>query len=210
MKQKSETKHEVITTRKAAQILNLSVTSVQALADKGHFVFWKTSGGHRRYEKNSLLIYKRKMEQPKLGNKIEYQRQISIKVISNDRLILEKFSSNRETTFDAISLSFWMSLPEAYLSFSDKMPDVIIFGMNIPLKQQVENILAINDFVENSGRRITVIVLNDSKNLQLSVEHLVSTHVKIVSSILSDEWLKTFLLGISTYKVFDNDIEPHP
>lgn len=205
MKQQTEIKSEVITTRKAAQILNLSVTSVNALADKGNFVFWKTSGGHRRFEKNSLLNYKRKLEQPKSDIDKEFPREIHIKVISDDSLISERFPSDIDSMFDVVSLSFWRSLPEAYLSFSDRMPDVIIFGMLIQLRQQVENILAINDFVEKSGRKITVIVLSDSKNLELGVAHLISKHVKIVESVLSAEWLRTFLLGISTYSYFDDN-----
>ena len=49
---------EVCTTRKAAQILGISVTSVQQLVGAGVIEAWKTQGGHRRIPLAAVLAYK--------------------------------------------------------------------------------------------------------------------------------------------------------
>lgn len=49
---------EVCTTQKAAEMLQISVTSVQQLVEKGVIDAWKTKGGHRRIPVAAVLAYK--------------------------------------------------------------------------------------------------------------------------------------------------------
>lgn len=49
---------EVCTTQKAAQILGISVTSVQQLVEAGVIEAWKTKGGHRRIPLAAVEAYK--------------------------------------------------------------------------------------------------------------------------------------------------------
>lgn len=50
---------EVCTTQKAAEILGISVSSVQQLVEAGAIEAWKTTGGHRRIPLQAVLAYKR-------------------------------------------------------------------------------------------------------------------------------------------------------
>ncbi|MFT5533083.1 MAG: excisionase family DNA binding protein [Burkholderiaceae bacterium] len=50
---------EVCTTRDAAKILGISVTSVQQLVETGALTAWKTTGGHRRIALDAVTTYKR-------------------------------------------------------------------------------------------------------------------------------------------------------
>jgi excisionase family DNA binding protein len=50
---------EVCTTRHAAKILGISVTSVQQLVETGALTAWKTTGGHRRIPLDAVNEYKR-------------------------------------------------------------------------------------------------------------------------------------------------------
>lgn len=50
---------EVCTTQRAAEILGLSVSSVQQLVESGAIDAWKTRGGHRRIPMAAVLAYKR-------------------------------------------------------------------------------------------------------------------------------------------------------
>lgn len=45
---------ELISTRDAARMLGLAVRSVQLMVDRGELVAWKTPGGHRRIEQQSV------------------------------------------------------------------------------------------------------------------------------------------------------------
>lgn len=187
---------EVVTTKEAAEILDLSVTSVQRLADKDTFVSWKTSGGHRRYDKNSLLIYKKRLQNSGLDNSIKNGKKFFIKIISNEYLDINGFLSKNKDALCNFDISLWPTLPEAYLSFSEQRPDIIIFSMNIPLRQQIENLLALDEFINSSFKKILAICLTKSRNLEFSVRHDISGSVKIVDGAITDQWLDTFLLGL--------------
>ena len=49
---------EVCTTQRAAEILGISVSSVQQLVEAGVITAWKTKGGHRRIPLAAVLRYK--------------------------------------------------------------------------------------------------------------------------------------------------------
>jgi excisionase family DNA binding protein len=49
---------EVCTTQRAAEILGISVSSVQQLVEAGVIEAWKTKGGHRRIPLQAVLAYK--------------------------------------------------------------------------------------------------------------------------------------------------------
>lgn len=49
---------EVCTTQRAAEILGVSVSSVQQLVESGAIDAWKTRGGHRRIPMAAVLAYK--------------------------------------------------------------------------------------------------------------------------------------------------------
>ncbi|KQQ36263.1 transcriptional regulator [Duganella sp. Leaf126] len=57
MKSASET-DQVCTTQRAAEILGVSVSSVQQLVESGAIEAWKTRGGHRRIPLAAVLAYK--------------------------------------------------------------------------------------------------------------------------------------------------------
>ena len=58
MKSKETTPDEVCTTQQAAEILGISVSSVQQLVEAGVIEAWKTKGGHRRIPRQAVLDYK--------------------------------------------------------------------------------------------------------------------------------------------------------
>jgi excisionase family DNA binding protein len=49
---------EVCTTQRAAEILGISISSVQQLVESGAITAWKTQGGHRRIPLAAVLSYK--------------------------------------------------------------------------------------------------------------------------------------------------------
>jgi len=58
---------DVCTTQKAAEILGISVTSVQQLVEAGVIEAWKTKGGHRRIPLAAVEAYKGNPGQPGQG-----------------------------------------------------------------------------------------------------------------------------------------------
>lgn len=184
--------NEVVTTKDAAKILNLSVSSIRILANKGIIISWNTPGGHRRYEKNSLLNYKKNLQDKNIINE-----KICIKIISDENIPITEDLKNLIDVFD---IEFWSSLPEAYLSFSSKAPDIIIFNMRIPLKDQIENILALDEYISNMNKKIAAICMGESINLAHNVRQKISGSTKLINEDLTNQWIKSFVLGISSAK----------
>lgn len=58
MKSNDMAADEVCTTQRAAEILGVSVSSVQQLVEAGVIEAWKTKGGHRRIPLQAVLAYK--------------------------------------------------------------------------------------------------------------------------------------------------------
>jgi len=58
MKSNDMVADEVCTTQRAAEILGVSVSSVQQLVEAGVIEAWKTKGGHRRIPLQAVLAYK--------------------------------------------------------------------------------------------------------------------------------------------------------
>ncbi|UGQ47219.1 response regulator [Massilia endophytica] len=58
MKTSNSPSDEVCTTQKAAEMLGISVTSVQQLVEAGVIEAWKTKGGHRRIPLAAIHAYK--------------------------------------------------------------------------------------------------------------------------------------------------------
>ena len=58
MKRSDTPADEVCTTQRAAELLGISVSSVQQLVESGVIEAWKTQGGHRRIPLSAVLRYK--------------------------------------------------------------------------------------------------------------------------------------------------------
>lgn len=61
------TEDEVCTTQRAAELLGISVSSVQQLVEAGVIEAWKTRGGHRRIPLRAVLRYKEAPPAPASG-----------------------------------------------------------------------------------------------------------------------------------------------
>lgn len=61
--------HQLLSTRQAAQVLGVSVRTIQLWVEQGLLHAWKTPGGHRRIEQNSLLqlLQQKQRETPLLN-----------------------------------------------------------------------------------------------------------------------------------------------
>lgn len=51
-------KSDICTTQEAATLLGISITSVQKLVESGELAAWKTSGGHRRIQRSTVIAFR--------------------------------------------------------------------------------------------------------------------------------------------------------
>ena len=77
-----------IGTAKAAQMLGLSITLVKNLVDQQELLAWKTPGGHRRIDMESIRKYQNKLKKP-IYSASETRSLPSISFMVDDALVLK-------------------------------------------------------------------------------------------------------------------------
>jgi len=136
---------EVCTTREAADILGLSVTTVQKLVEQGVLEAWKTQGGHRRVSVRSVraLAGGHGLEKP-AKTSAPNDNSLNILIAEDDPLQKTMY----EKQFSAWQLPFkWNIQENGYLALLDlgrNHYDVLILDIMMPEINGIEVIKAIN------------------------------------------------------------------
>lgn len=184
-----------IGTGKASQILGLSITSVKLLVDKQELIGWKTQGGHRRIDMESIRKYQRKLKKP-VESSLKSKPLLSISFMIEDALMLNTLKSIVTQWQEVIEFNIKKSISETYLSFSQKIPDVLIIQTNMPVAQQIAILLDLNNFIDSSEKYISVIFLTNITDLTVSLQGKLNTAIQISSDTLNHEWLRAFINGV--------------
>ncbi|MDY7547905.1 response regulator [Glaciimonas sp. Gout2] len=119
---------EICTTQKVAQILGISVTSVQQLVEAGVIEAWKTGGGHRRIPMAAVQAYKASLTTALKVNASEASsgKKASILVVEDNALqrgIYEKQISSWNLSAD---LRFCENGYQALVEIATHRPSILL------------------------------------------------------------------------------------
>ncbi len=145
------------TTREAAELLGVSIGTVQIWVENDLLQAWKTVGGHRRVFRSSVeqLLHKRS-EAPLLPPK-SAERQMSVLVVEDDHALLQLYR---------FQLSRWPMKPElitvdnavsALLAMGRGGPDLLVADMNLPFIDGFEMLRILRQAPELSATTIVVV-----------------------------------------------------
>jgi excisionase family DNA binding protein len=114
-----------ISTRKAAEILNLSVATIQKMVEENKLVAWKTAGGHRRVLKSSVdqLLHSR---DPKKTN-----GKVIVYVVEDDPITASLYLSTMNTWNLPIEVILCTTAFECVYKLSVTTPDLIISDLKM-------------------------------------------------------------------------------
>lgn len=183
-----------ISTAQAARMLGMSTTMLQKLVDQDLFQAWKTPGGHRRIDLNSVIDYQEKLKiNPVSKEKI--QALPVIKVIVESDADCEKIVKEIKFWGEYFDISFWNSVPDAFLSFSTQIPDILIVQTSSSLSEQVSTVLALDKFLKKSDKPFSVVCLSENRKLKVEIGKGIHDSIQILSSLLNPEWLNVFMSG---------------
>ena len=127
MKQQSK---EVYTTREAAELLGVSLRTVQLWVENGVLNAWKTAGGHRRISRESVDFIL--VQQQGALYTDELDKEIKILVIEDDLDLLELYSLRIELWDLPIKVLTAISGYEGLIKIGEHLPDIVIVDLILP------------------------------------------------------------------------------
>jgi excisionase family DNA binding protein len=120
--------HDVCTTQEAAEILGISVTSVQKLVEGGEIAAWKTPGGHRRIPRESVLAFKSMAAGPVRQDKPASDRS-ALLVVEDDDMMRAVFSAQFAKWKLPLDVTFCKNGYEALIEIGVRPPDILFLDI---------------------------------------------------------------------------------
>lgn len=184
-----------ISTTRAAQILGLSITLIKNLVDQQELLAWKTPGGHRRIDMESIQTYQKKLQKP-IHFSLKARSLPSISFMVDDTSVLRSVKNSTKKWQDLIDFNIEKTISETYLSFSNKIPDILIIKSNMPVAQQIDTILELQNFIVTLPKPLSVVFMTDMEDLPLKIQQPLNPAIQISSDDLNHDWLKAFIAGV--------------
>ncbi|MBA5637611.1 response regulator [Duganella sp. LX20W] len=170
MKIKEDAPDEVCTTQQAAEILGISVSSVQQLVEAGVIEAWKTKGGHRRIPRHAVLAYKSApalaggartgaalAAVPAAARPLGADGRVSIMVIEDNPMQRALYERQIDAWELPVHLTFCENGYQALLQIARGQPDVLLADIVMDGIDGYEVIRTILDDPKLASMRIAIL-----------------------------------------------------
>src|SRR5450830_1031845 len=118
---------EVCTTQEAAQILGISVTSVQQLVESGVIEAWKTKGGHRRIPLAAVEAYKAPPHGSQdVQDKPVISKRTSILVVEDNKMQRDIYEKKIASWNLPATTRFCENGYQALVEIASNKPDIVL------------------------------------------------------------------------------------
>lgn len=164
----SFSERDFMTTSEACDVLGVSKTIIKRMADDGSLETWKTPGGHRRLNRDSVL----KIAAQKLGNSGSpaIGKSIKVLVIDDDPVISKLFSgllsaAEAETELVTVQNGF-----DGLVKAGEQKYDIIFVDLLMPKLDGYEVVNALRNSVAN--KHVTIVVITASHESDIDYKNL--------------------------------------
>lgn len=122
---------EVCTTQRAAEILGVSVSSIQQLVEAGAIDAWKTRGGHRRIPLAAVLAYKGQQTShaphaPAVPARPAQREQATILVVEDNAMQRQLYQIHLAAWHLPAQIVFCENGYQALLEIARRQPDIVL------------------------------------------------------------------------------------
>ena len=139
----NEKQKEYLTTREAAKILDVAVSTIQLWVNNGLLNAWTTAGGHRRIAHSSvdemLVQQQTVLEQSKL------KKQLSVVVVEDDAQLLRLYEKQLLSWNVQAHVVTAKDGYEGLINIGRILPDVIITDLMMPNMDGFQMVRALNE-----------------------------------------------------------------
>jgi excisionase family DNA binding protein len=117
---------EVCTTQRAAEILGVSVSSIQQLVEAGAIDAWKTRGGHRRIPLTAVLAYKGQQTPPAPLARAPQREQATILVVEDNAMQRQLYQVHLAAWHLPAQVVFCENGYQALLEIARRQPEIVL------------------------------------------------------------------------------------
>jgi len=117
---------EVCTTQRAAELLGISVSTVQQLVEAGVIEAWKTKGGHRRIPLAAVLAYKAQPTAAPSALARAQGAKAAILVVEDNAAQRELYESLLSRWGLPVEVTFCENGYQALLEIARRQPDILL------------------------------------------------------------------------------------
>ena len=180
-------------TSKAAQLLQLSVGTVQSLVDKNILEAWVTQGGHRRISLESIHNYQAQQQKlPALTRLIE--NRLRIMVVDDDAVTRHMLQDACLSTHHHIDCCAMASGIEALLTLPTFLPHIVILDFLMP---EVDGWEWVKRVKQKEGfEQLQIISISALPKDELELRGGPPEGSHFISKPIDLGWLKGYLLGL--------------
>jgi excisionase family DNA binding protein len=180
-------------TSKAAQLLQLSVGTVQSLVDKNILEAWVTQGGHRRISLESIHQYQAQQQKlPALTRLIE--NRLRIMVVDDDAVTRHMLQDACLSTHHNIDCCVMASGIESLLTLPTFLPHIVILDLLMP---EVDGWEWVKRVKEKEGfEQMQIISISALSKDELEQRGGPPEGSHFISKPIDLGWLKGYLLGL--------------
>jgi excisionase family DNA binding protein len=180
-------------TSKAAQLLQLSVGTVQSLVDKNILEAWVTQGGHRRISLESIHQYQAQQQKlPALTRLIE--NRLRIMVVDDDAVTRHVLQDACLSTHHNIDCCAMASGIESLLTLPTFLPHIVILDLLMP---EVDGWEWVKRVKEKEGfEQLQIISISALSKDELEQRGGPPEGSHFISKPIDLGWLKGYLLGL--------------
>ena len=152
---------EYLSTRKAAELLGVSLRTVQLWVENGTLTAWKTVGGHRRILMNSVYqVLKQRKEAVKSDN------GLVMVLVEDDKDIRDAYSLSVSMTGLPVKVVTAANGYEGLIQVGKYQPDIIMTDLMMPKMDGFEMLKAIKKNSELAESQIIVVTALDRKAVE--------------------------------------------
>jgi hypothetical protein len=180
-------------TSKAAQLLQLSVGTVQSLVDKQILDAWVTEGGHRRISLESIHLYQAQQQKlPALTRLID--NRLRVMVVDDDPVTRHLLQDACLKTHKNIDCCAMASGIEALLTLPTFLPHVVILDLLMP---EVDGWEWVKRVKEKKGfEQLQIITISSLLKDELALRGGPPESSQFIFKPIDLGWLKGYLLGL--------------
>lgn len=178
---------EVMGTQRAAEVLGVSVRTVQLWVENGTLQAWKTPGKHRRILRSSVdaVLAARAAE--------ENAAQVATKevlVVEDEPAMQAYYEAMFELVRPDLQLRFASNGFDGLVEFGRKKPDLMLLDIDMPGMDGVQLIKALDD---NARQDVRIVVVTSLTEEQIEARGGVHGRIPVLSKPVSVEALQFIL-----------------